>query len=144
MNISEAARATGLKVKALRYYETVGLVIPERGQNGYRLYSNQQARELVFLRRARQFGFSLKDCEKLLALLRDPGRRSHEVHLLAGEKLAEMDHRLRELSAMRTELASLLQSCPDNDDADCPIIDKLAGGDSDEIQCNKVSGGRVR
>lgn len=128
MNISEAAQKTGLTTKTLRYYETLGLVVPGREQNGYRSYSGQQSKELIFLRRARQFGFSIKDCKKLVALLRNPSRRSHEVHRLAGEKLAEMDHRLEELRAMRSELAGLLQSCPDNDNPQCPIIDKLTEG----------------
>lgn len=143
MNISEVARKTGMTTKTLRYYESIGLVSPEREDNGYRSYSSEQAGELIFLRRARQFGFSIKDCEKLVGLLRNPGRRSHEVHVLAGEKLAEMDHRLEELKAMRSELAGLLQSCPDNDGPQCPIIDKLAEGEAEETPAPDLRDGRL-
>lgn len=136
MNISEVAQKTGMTAKTLRYYESIGLVVPRREDNGYRSYNDQHAKELIFLRRARQFGFSIRDCEKLVGLLRDPDRRSHEVHQLAGEKLAEMDHRLKELRAMRAELADLLQSCPDNDQPQCPIIDNLANNHDSEARAS--------
>lgn len=127
MNISKAAELSGLPDKTLRYYGDIGLVVPERGENGYRDYSAPLVRDLVFLRRARQFGFSLEDCGKLLALFREPSRRCAEVHSLAVEKLVEMDSHIRELLDLRAELAELVSSCPNDENPDCTIIESLSG-----------------
>jgi MerR family transcriptional regulator, copper efflux regulator len=128
MNIQQAASQSGIPAKTLRYYEEIGLISPERSENGYRNFHADQLRELIFLRRARQFGFSLKDCGTLLGLLRDRGRHSHDVHELASEKLAEMDAHIEELRLMRGELASLVGACSNDDQPECAITEKLAGG----------------
>ena len=130
MNIGEAAKKSGLSTKNIRYYESVGLVMPSHRQdNGYREYDADKLRELVFLRQARQFGFSLDECKKLLGLYRNPGRRSHDVHELVEGKLANIDQRIAELMAMKTVLEEMSGQCPNDDGAECSIIDALAGLD---------------
>ena len=60
MQIGAAARASGLSTKTVRYYADIGLVAPAgRGTNGYRDYDESDVRQLAFVRRARNFGFSL-------------------------------------------------------------------------------------
>ena len=54
MNVGEAARRTGLAVKTVHYYESIGLVTPARRANGYRDYDERQVSKLAFLQRARQ------------------------------------------------------------------------------------------
>ena len=79
MNIAQAARASGLTSKTIRYYEDIGLVTPQRGSNGYRHFSPTDVHQLRFLSRARQLAFSLQDCRDLLMLNEDTSRSSADV-----------------------------------------------------------------
>lgn len=79
MNITEAARASGLTSKTIRYYEEIGLVAPRRGPNGYRRFTHDDVRRLVFLYRAQRLDFPLQDCRDLLLLNEDAGRSSADV-----------------------------------------------------------------
>jgi DNA-binding transcriptional MerR regulator len=67
--ISEAARATGFSVSALRFYEQEGVVVPERTATGYRCYRDDHVDALRFVARGKQLGLSLDDITELLALL---------------------------------------------------------------------------
>lgn len=131
MNIGEAARASGVPAKTIRYYEDIGLIGPaQRGANGYRDYSEADAELLRFIRHARAVGFSIKECRALLALYRDPNRHSRDVKALAQAKIAEIDRRIVEFQHMRTELAALAAACPGDDDPECAILEELAGADA--------------
>ena len=70
MNISAAAEASGLPVKTVRYYADIGLVdAAARTTAGYRTYDDSAVRKLVFIRRAREFGFTIEECKELLPQL---------------------------------------------------------------------------
>ena len=131
MNITEAARASGLSAKTIRYYEEIGLVSPQRGPNGYRLFSPEEVRRLMFLGRARRLDFSLQDCRDLLMLSADTHRSSADVREIASRHLAEVDERLADLSQLRTALQSLVESCAGDGRHDCSILDALTGGRPD-------------
>lgn len=127
MNIGDAAAYSGLSSKTIRYYESVGLVEPStRRDNGYREYSEEKLRELVFLRHTRQFGFDLKECKTLLDLYRDPQRRSQDVHEVVADKLHDIEQRINELQTMKTLLEAMSGLCPNDHGAECAIIDALA------------------
>ncbi|WP_310621733.1 Cu(I)-responsive transcriptional regulator [Flexibacterium corallicola] len=127
MNISQAAKAAVLPTKTVRYYADIGLVEPEgRSLAGYRTYSDRQVRKLVFIRRAREFGFSIDECRELLGLYQDKERTSADVKRIASKKLAEIEAKQRELQLLREELAFVVSSCKGDDRPDCPIIDRLS------------------
>lgn len=127
MNISEAAKLSGLPAKTIRYYESIDLISPpRRAANGYRCYEAGDIASLCFLRQARQFGFNIDQCRLLLDLYKNPQRRSAEVHQLVSDKLEEVDAHIRELADTRELLAKLVGACANDDDADCAIIDRLA------------------
>lgn len=69
--ISDAARATGFSVSALRFYEKEGVVVPERSESGYRSYRNEDLEALRFVVRGKQLGLSLDEIKELLELLED-------------------------------------------------------------------------
>lgn len=125
--VSEAAAASGLPPKTVRYYDEIGLVRPARSVNGYRAYGPAELRKLVFVARARDLGFSIEDCRALLGLYEDRSRASADVKRLAGEHLRSIDRKIAELQAMRAALGELVESCCGDDRPDCPILRGLAG-----------------
>ncbi|WP_286240821.1 Cu(I)-responsive transcriptional regulator [Neptuniibacter halophilus] len=135
MNISEAARCSGLSSKAIRFYEEKGLLSAvERTANGYRNYNQQQVEMLCFIRRARGLGFSLEECRQLLALQGQTERRSAEVKARFQNKLARIRAQIARLQAQETALLRLTDTCPGNHDAHCPILDQLNGVDKTPVR----------
>jgi Cu(I)-responsive transcriptional regulator len=126
MNISAASNASGLPVKTVRYYADIGLVeAPSRSEAGYRTYDDASVRKLVFIRRSREFGFSIEECRELLGLYHDQDRTSSEVKRIASKRLEEIEVKQRELQSLHDELAHLVKSCRGDHRPDCPIIDYL-------------------
>jgi MerR family transcriptional regulator, copper efflux regulator len=130
MNIGEAARASGVTAKMIRYYESVGLLAPQaRTQAGYRVYGEDEIHTLRFIRQARRLGFLVDDIRKLLALWQDRSRASAEVKAIALEHVAELERRIAELTDMRDTLAHLAGHCHGDARPDCPILEQLAHRD---------------
>jgi Cu(I)-responsive transcriptional regulator len=126
MNISAASKAAGLPVKTVRYYADIGLVAASaRSEAGYRTYDGAAVRQLVFVRRSREFGFSIDECRELLGLYQNEDRTSSDVKRMASKRLEEIEIKQRELQFLRDELAHLVKSCRGDHSPDCPIIDYL-------------------
>ncbi|MCR9146005.1 MAG: Cu(I)-responsive transcriptional regulator [Rhodobacteraceae bacterium] len=128
MNISDVAEQTGLPAKTIRYYEEIGLVHPDRGANGYRVFADTHLHQLAFLGRARALGFSIEDCRTLLSLYQDKTRASGDVKEIAQEHLNEIDAKIAQLRQMRDTLNDLIRSCAGDTRPDCPILTGLAEG----------------
>ncbi len=126
MNISAAAKISRLPVKTVRYYADIGLVeAPHRTDAGYRIYDDSSIRKLVFIRRSREFGFSIDECRELLGLYQDQERTSANVKQMASKRLAEIEQKQRELQSLHDELSHLVKTCRGDHRPDCPIIDYL-------------------
>ncbi len=128
MHIRQAAEASGLPAKTIRYYEEIGLVSPDRGANNYRDYSDQHVHSLKFLARARSLGFSIEECRQLLSLYGNRCRASADVKAIAAGHIEEIDRKIAELQGMRETLASLVKACHGDERPECPILEDLAGG----------------
>ena len=127
MNIGQAAAASGVSAKMIRYYEQIGLIPPPpRTASGYRSYAERDVHILRFIRRARDLGFAVEGIGELLSLWADSSRHSAEVKRLAEAQIARLDTRIGELAAMRDTLAGLASCCAGNERPDCPILEDLA------------------
>lgn len=128
MNIGEASDRSGLPAKTIRYYEDIGLLRPDRTDNGYRDYGDADVHKLRFLQRSRGLGFSVEECRQLLALYEDKSRASADVKEIAQTKLSEIDRKIRELTELRRTLEHLVHACHGNERPDCPILEELSDG----------------
>ncbi len=139
MNIGDVANFSGLPAKTIRYYEYIGLVQPLRSSNGYRTFRESDVHKLAFLGRARALGFTIEDCRSLLKLYADTDRASAEVKQIAEEHLDRIEHKIAELTEMRTTLAHLVDACAGDHRPDCPILADLAMP-QDEVERLKRTG----
>ncbi|MDP2079657.1 MAG: Cu(I)-responsive transcriptional regulator [Pseudotabrizicola sp.] len=131
MNIGEAARASGVSAKMIRYYESTGL-IPAAGRTGagYRVYSDTEVQMLRFIRRSRDLGFPVEKIQELLALWRDRSRHSADVKRLAQEQIDGLERKIAEMQAMKETLQNLADACCGDHRPDCPILADLGSGPS--------------
>ena len=127
MNISQAAKLSGLSVKTVRYYADIKMVEPARNiQSSYRIYTNDDVAKLNFIGKARRFNFSIEECRELLSLYQDKNRSSKEVKKLTLAKIASIDEKLKEFHSLRDELSHLVSCCNGDDRPSCPILDELS------------------
>lgn len=129
MNIGQAARASGVSAKMIRYYEQIGLIRPaERTDSNYRSFSDRDVNDLRFIKRGRSLGFSVEEITNLLSLWRDHTRPSREVKAIADAHVSDLRARIAEMQAMADTLTGLSEGCAGDDRPDCPILTDLAAG----------------
>lgn len=127
MNIGHASQKSGLPAKTIRYYEDIGLLKPDRSDNGYRDYSMSDVHKLRFLQRSRGLGFSVEECRQLLALYEDKERASSDVKSIARTKLKEIERKITELRELQHTLQHLVAHCHGDQRPDCPILESISG-----------------
>lgn len=141
MNIGQASTATGVSTKMIRYYESVGLIRPaDRTDSNYRDFGERDVRELQFIRRARDLGFSVDEIGHLLSLWRDRDRPSREVKAIAEKHVADLDARIAEMQAMADALRTLAKCCAGDDRPDCPILADLGEQGNGALHTTKHEG----
>jgi MerR family copper efflux transcriptional regulator len=128
MNIGEAARASGVSTKTIRYYEAAGLIgTAERTGGGYRVYTQADVHVLRFIKRARDLGFSIDRIRRLLDLWQNQSRASRDVKRLALDHIADIAAKIAAMSAMRDTVQDLADNCEGDDRPECPILRDLEG-----------------
>ena len=128
MNIGDAARASGVSAKMIRYYESVDLIPPAgRTEAGYRTYRDQDVDTLRFIRRARDFGVPMDRVKLLVGLWQNKDRPSREVKAIALRQVSDLEANIAELTAMKDALADLAGACHGDSRPDCPILKDLSG-----------------
>jgi DNA-binding transcriptional MerR regulator len=127
MKISEMARATGVDVDTIRYYEKAGLLPePAREANGYRSYGPAHLERLAFVRHCRALDMPLADVRRLLDLVDGAPEVGGGSEVLVEAQLKRVRARLKSLRALERQLAQLRERC----DADhaahaCGILHEL-------------------
>ena len=128
MKIGEVAKAAGIGIDAVRFYEREGLIpMPARRPSGYREYKPDVVVSLRFIKRAKELGFSLKEIAELLRLEASDAASAADVREHAEAKLEDLEERIRALQKMRRALRKLVESCPGQGPlSDCSILRALA------------------
>ena len=127
MTIGELAKACGVGVETIRYYERRGLIPdPRPGKKGYREFSDDDARRVQFIKQAQGLGFTLKEIDELLALRVSSETTCDDVRGLAEAKLEDIEEKLRTLRSFKRALGKLVDQCGrSGPEGHCPILDAL-------------------
>lgn len=124
--IGRAARASGVPVETIRYYERAGVIpAPPRSGSGRRVYGESHIARLRLIRHCRDLGFSLADARVLLALSENETGNCDEVRAVAECHLAEVRRKIRDLRRLEAALAELVRDCR-RGRADCPALRMLS------------------
>ena len=129
MTIGQLAKAAGVNVETIRYYQRRGLVAePRKPAGGYRRYSAEAIAQIAFVRRAQRLGFTLEEIGRLMRLAERRGWR--ETLQIARRKHAVIEARIVELDRIRHELAGLIAKAARRKGREkCPLIAALAAGE---------------
>jgi MerR family transcriptional regulator, mercuric resistance operon regulatory protein len=124
--IGELSRLSGVNIETIRYYERIKMLpAPPRTQGGHRVYGPTEIRVLVFIRRARELGFSLDEIRALLAL-GGPGKATcADVRKVATRHLDDIRAKIGDLKKLERLLAKTIAQCSGKTIPDCPMLDIL-------------------
>lgn len=118
MQIGEFAKQAGVSVRAIRYYEELGLIRPEkRSRGGFRLYGPENRKRLAVINFLKEMGLSLTEIREILLAKKISGGDKTAVNFLLKtfhEKLEMLESKIQALSGMKAELANairILHSC---------------------------------
>lgn len=120
LSIGKLARAGGVGVETVRYYQRRALLGTPARSGGMRRYGAEDLRRLRFIRRAQQAGFTLEEIGELLAL--DAGHDHRRAHQMAETRLARLDAEIAELERARESLRRLASACARGGPGPCPIL----------------------
>lgn len=124
MKIGELARVTNTQVETIRYYERAGLLpaTPRSGGN-YRIYGDEHARRLAFIRHCRGLDMALDEIRVLLRFKDSPDENCREVNAVLDEHIEHVALRVRELNTLGRQLKSLRARCRESKDSgNCGIL----------------------
>jgi len=123
----QLSKLTGVKGETIRYYENCGLLpAPPRSEGGHRIYCEEHAKQLIFIRRCRELGFAIIEIDGLLGLASDNNRSCEQVRALTESHLAGVKDKIKDLKKMEKSLETMVGECVDSASPNCPIIDVLS------------------
>ena len=126
-SIGKLAQETGCKVVTIRYYEKIGMLpSPPRSAGNRRLYGPEHMARLGFIQHCRELGFSQKAIREFLDLTDNPDQSCEAVTGIASAHLDEINRRITQLVALKSELERMITSCAGGRVAQCRIIETLA------------------
>jgi DNA-binding transcriptional MerR regulator len=134
LKIGELAKQTQVAVGTLRYYESLGLLLPtQRGKSGYRYYAAESVEQICFIQKAQALGFSLDEIQHILGV-RMPGRlRNLAIQQLLDDKVSCLNGEIQRLTAFKTDLEDYQTECqqrelPKDDYLQglCQLIDRVS------------------
>ena len=120
------AKRTGVNSETIRYYEKINLLpTPDRNSSGHRVYANEQARRLSFIKRSRELGFTLREVRELLQLVDGGTYTCADVHGRVIAHLDDVNRKIVDLQRMKSTLQDMASQCTGGLVPECPIVDTL-------------------
>ncbi|MBE9066470.1 heavy metal-responsive transcriptional regulator [Leptolyngbya cf. ectocarpi LEGE 11479] len=128
LKIGEVSKQTDISVGALRYYESLGILESERGENGYRYYSPTAIQQILFIKKAQALGFSLDDISTILNIHRQGKMPCQLVQSLLQEKIDQLEAKIQQMRVFRSELEHYRDRWavePPQEGDICPLIETV-------------------
>lgn len=120
MKIGQLAETADVSTKAIRYYESIGVLDePARTESGYRSYGPEAIERLDFVKRAQAAGLALAEIKSILEIKDRGGQSCEHTRALLGRRLAELDTKISEMEAARLELRRMYDRSAALDPAEC-------------------------
>lgn len=133
--IGALAQASGVSRDTLRFYEREGLLCPEgRSEGGYRLYSEGAFQRLRFIKQAQALGLSLEEIRAVLEVMHEGRPPCTNVRQILRQKVALLEERITQLTALRDALASRLEWAEAHPDLTCDGKDRCVYLDPTTVQ----------
>jgi DNA-binding transcriptional MerR regulator len=112
IQIGKVAERTGLSIDTIRFYQKTGLVKqPARSEGGFRLFTDADMKDLAFIKKAQELGFSLNEIKQLSILNQDHGHACSQVRDLLEGKLRDVREKAAQLLRLEAELNKALRKC---------------------------------
>nr|WP_314443943.1 MerR family transcriptional regulator [uncultured Sphingomonas sp.] len=125
LTIARLAKAAGVGVETVRYYQRRGLLEVPPSASGIRRYGDGDVQRLRFIRSAQGAGFTLEEIGRLLAF--DPVADRPTIRALAERRIAALDEQIRGLKTARAALTRLARQCGNSATGPCPIVEAFEG-----------------
>lgn len=122
--IGWVARAAGVNVETVRYYERRGLIARPSARDGaYRAYPPEAVNRIRGIKRVQKLGFSLDEIKELMTMRANAEAKCGDAGAQAERKMAEIEEKIRTLQAMKRSLRQLADACRmEAPIAECPIL----------------------
>jgi DNA-binding transcriptional MerR regulator len=112
LKIGELSKQTQVTVGVLRYYESLGLLLPaQRGNSGYRYYAAESVEQVGFIQKAQALGFSLPEVQHILGVRVIGAARKLVLKQLLDDKIATLNQEIQRLTAFKVDLESYQSHC---------------------------------
>ena len=127
LTIGKLSKMAGVTNDTVRFYERCGLIDPAgRSESNYRLYHEDDAVRLRFIKRAKELGFSLNEIKSLLALSQDPDATKADIKARTEKKAEDIKQKIHDLSRILKAIEHLVDLCDGHGSAkECPILKSL-------------------
>jgi len=127
MSIGALSKQTGIGIETIRFYERLGLLKPiGRKSSGYRIFDASSLKAIVFIKHAKELGFTLSEIRELLNLKADKKSKCQSVQIKAEGQLKSVEEKIHHLKQIRSVLSELIQRCRRRKvDSECPLLDCL-------------------
>jgi MerR family transcriptional regulator, copper efflux regulator len=126
MTIGKLAKAAGIGIETIRFYEREGLIEqPDRVVgSGYRQYPPDVVQRITFIKRAKELGFSLREIKEFLFLRARTKSKCASVRKKAEQKIADVDEKIADLTEIKRALEQLISTChAEAPTSECPILE---------------------
>ena len=129
LKVGEIAKIVGINVETLRYYEKIKIMPePKRKQSNYRVYDNFDVQRLLFIKRGKELGFTLKEIKELLELKIESTATCGDVKHLSEHKLKDVNEKIADLKRIKKVLEKLINQCVCEEVStdECPILEVIS------------------
>ena len=131
--VGQLAKKTDINIETVRYYERRGLLPkPMRSESSYRQYTENDVARIMFIKRSKELGFTLKEISELLSLKIDAETTCRDVREFSSKKIVDVEEKIRDLKRIKKKLEELLIKCKreDTSKSECPILDAFETKDN--------------